>query len=169
MHQVEAYTSGGIVAGAVTGSGGPWDGALVGGRLRLEQAVLYPMGGGPPERRPRAEIGEDDLLLVAVDGVDVSVHAVWHPIVLDVGPYRVSGDLPAPPGFDPGRALTRPGGAFLSLRSVRVELIGRPHLGMVERPYLLVNRYAVERVAADLDLGFFFPGARPETPQGAPA
>jgi hypothetical protein len=63
------------------------------------------------------------------------------------------------PGFDPGRALTRPTGEFVLLRDVRLELIDRPDVGSVAMPHGFVNRYTVERVEADLMLGFFFPGA----------
>ena len=39
---------------------------------------------------------------------------------LDVGPYRVTGQMPTMPGFDPGRALARPTGEFVLLRDVRI-------------------------------------------------
>ena len=38
------------------------------------------------------------------------------------GPWRLEGDLPTMPGFDPGRALTRPSGEFVLLRDVRMSL-----------------------------------------------
>src|SRR6185295_19291107 len=100
---------------------------------------------------------------------DHNVHHMWHPILLEAGPFTVTGELPTQPGFDPGRALMRPTGTFLLLRDVHVELKDRPNTGVVDRPFALVNRYTIDRVAADLTLGFFFPGAVLETPEGRPA
>ena len=96
------------------------------------------------------------------------IHASWHPVELDVGPYRLTGELPTLPGFDPGRALSRPGGPFVLLRDVRLDLVGHPEGGSVERRHAFVNRYAVERVAADIELGFYFPGATFLTAGGRP-
>jgi hypothetical protein len=63
------------------------------------------------------------------------------------------------PGFDPGRALARPTGEFVLLRDVRIAL-GRDVDGpAVAQAAAVVNRYVVDRVTADLMLGFFFPGA----------
>jgi hypothetical protein len=63
------------------------------------------------------------------------------------------------PGFDPGRALARPTGEFVLLRDVRIAL-GRDADGpAVAQAAAVVNRYVVDRVTADLMLGFFFPGA----------
>ncbi len=168
-HIVEAYTAGGVVNGTVTQQGGLRDGLDDASALVLERAVWYPIDGGPAQRRGKTALAPDDIVAVATDETETPIHAVWHPIVLEAGPYRISGDLPTVPGFDPGRALTRPGGAFLALRGVRIELLGRPGLGMVERATALVNRYMVERVSADLILGFFFPGATLETLEGRPA
>jgi len=102
----------------------------------------------------------DDLVVVVGDDDHiVPVHAVWHAVHLQAGPYRIEGELPTMPGFDPGRALTRPTGEFVLLRDVRMELLERPELGVVAVGHALVNRYAVERVDADMMLAFFFPGA----------
>ncbi len=70
--------------------------------------------------------------------------------------------MPTLPGFDPGRALTRPSGEFVLLRDVSVGR--RTATGTATPPipvgrHALVNRYGVESVACDLMLGFFFPGA----------
>src|SRR5258705_8808455 len=63
------------------------------------------------------------------------------------------------PGSDPGRALARPTGEFVLLRDVRIAL-GRDADGpAVAQAAAVVNRYVVDRVTADLMLGFFFPGA----------
>ena len=63
------------------------------------------------------------------------------------------------PGFDPARALARPTGEFVLLDHVRLALATAPDGGSIEHPLAWVNRYVVERVESDLELGFFFPGA----------
>ena len=67
-----------------------------------------------------------DDIIVAVPDADPSipVHAVWHPIHLEAGPYLVDGEIPTMPGFDPGRALTRPAGSFVLLRDVSLRRDG---------------------------------------------
>ena len=78
------------------------------------------------------------------------------------------GEMPTMPGFDPGRALARPTGEFVFLRDARIGLVGTTRRGEASAARLLVNRYTVDRVAADLMLGFYFPGAvldGPRTPQ----
>lgn len=168
VQQIEAFTFGGVVSGAIAE---PWtlrDGLEAERPVEFDRATWYPIAGGAAERRGRVHLEPDDLLVLCSDTEDLPIHAAWHPVELDVGPYRIAGELPTMPGFDPGRALARPGGPFLLLRDVRVELLDRPDAGRVERPHAFVNRYAVERVAADIDLGFFFPGARFLTSTGRP-
>lgn len=168
--QVEAYTATGVATGIVSRPGGPRDGLDAFGLLVIDEGTWYPLDGGPPRPMAGARLAADDVLVVGLDeDPDVPVHAMWHQILLDAGPFRITGELPTQPGFDPGRALARPGGTFVMLRDVRIEIHDQPNLGAVNRPFGLVNRYAIDRVAADLTLGFFFPGARLETPQGAPA
>jgi len=166
--QIEAFTAGGIASGAVADSRALHDGLDAEQPLDLDAATWYPIAGGAPERRGRIHLGSDELLVVCSDEHDLPIHATWHAIELDVGPYRLTGELPTMPGFDPGRALARPGGPFVLLREVRVELLDRPDAGRDDRPHAVVNRYAVDRVAADIDLGFFFPGARFLTMAGRP-
>ena len=168
MQQYEAFTAGGIASGALEH---PW-------ALReeleseqpvdLDQATWYPIAGGAAERRGRIHLESDELLVMCADAQDLPIHAAWHAVELDLGPYRITGELPTMPGFDPGRALARPGGPFVLLKDVKVELLANPGAGRVERPHAFVNRYAVERVAADIDLGYFFPGAHFLTPAGLP-
>jgi hypothetical protein len=112
---------------------------------------------------------DDVLVAVADEELAMTVHASWHAIRLEVGPYVVEGELPTLPGFDPGRALTRPSGEFVALRDVRLSLIDRPAAAAQLGRHALVNRYGVERVTADLMLGFFFPGAAMDTPEATPA
>ena len=80
-------------------------------------------------------------------------------ITLDVGPYRVTATIATLPGFDPDRALARPGHTYIPLRDATIELLTRGDVEPARRPHLHVNRYAVEVVASSLMLGFFFPGA----------
>jgi hypothetical protein len=167
--QIEAFTVGGIVSGAVLQ---PWtlrEGPEPEQPVDFDAATWYPIAGGEAQRRSRVQVDSEDLLLLCADASDLPIHATWHRVELDVGPYRITGELPTMPGFDPGRALSRPGGPFILLRDVRVELVGNPDAGRVERPHAFVNRYAVESVAADIDLGFYFPGAHFLTEAGVPA
>lgn len=154
---IEAYTAAGALSGLIP----------LGGRLRdlLEAAVQLPIDrcrlrrlDGALEPPDDVVLAVDDLLLVVSDDTELPIHAVWHDVRLVVGPYRVEGRLPTQPGFDPARALARPTGSYVLVRDARVELRDRPGAA-VEHPHLLVNRYAVDEVAADLMLGFFFPGA----------
>ncbi len=165
---IEAYTADGPLSGLI-----PLEGRL---RDQLEARAELPIDRCRRQRldgrlEPTADLilPVDDLLLVVADRGDLPVHAVWHDVRLVVGPYRVEGQLPTQPGFDPARALARPTGTFVLLRDVRVELAGRPG-SAAEHPFLLVNRYAVDAVAADLMLGFYFPGAELESarPPGGP-
>ncbi|MGZ8502146.1 MAG: hypothetical protein ACXWW6_04760, partial [Candidatus Limnocylindrales bacterium] len=57
------------------------------------------------------------------------------------------------------RALARPTGEFVLLDHVRLSLASAPDGGSIEHPLAWVNRYVVESVESDLELGFFFPGA----------
>jgi hypothetical protein len=105
-------------------------------------------------------VAEDDILIAVADDPNViPVHAQWHDVAVDVGPYLVTGQMPTMPGFDPGRALARPTGEFVLLRDVRIALVGDADGPAVAHAAALVNRYVVDRVVADLMLGFFFPGA----------
>ncbi len=75
--------------------------------------------------RPAADMSipsDDVLIVVGDDDPSVPVHAQWHDIRLEVGPYTLEGEMPTLPGFDPGRALTRPTGEFVLLRDVSIGL-----------------------------------------------
>jgi hypothetical protein len=159
--RVEAYMVGGVLRGVV--ARGPHLRDVLEGvdAVDVERAVWSPLDGQPaaPAGEVRAVI--DDLVLaVSEEEIPGPVHAAWHPICLEAGPYTIHGDLATMPGFDPGRALTRPTGTFVLLSGVRIALTGRPEVGETAHRQALVNRYAVDSVDADLMLGFFFPGAR---------
>jgi hypothetical protein len=158
----EAYTSEGVRRGVVDGE------ARLGDIIELEREVrvtaghLAPLDGSaavadPPGGVP---IATDDLFVViAPADTPVIVHPAWHDVRLIAGPYLVTGRMPTMPGFDPARALARPTGSFVLLDHVKLALASDPDGPSIEHGLAWVNRYVVERVESDLELGFFFPGA----------
>jgi hypothetical protein len=165
--RVELYTADGIASGVVAGAS----------RFRehiesTESVIVHDVRWatlqGGSQNSERLAIQPDDII-VAVAGEEMHgpVHATWHPIRLEAGPYGIEGELATMPGFDPGRALTRPSGEFVVLRDVRISLLDRPDAGEASYHEALINRYAVDKVDAGLMLGFFFPGAHVE-PTGLP-
>ncbi|OGO58509.1 MAG: hypothetical protein A2Z32_03515 [Chloroflexi bacterium RBG_16_69_14] len=130
------------------------------GSLSLDRAAWQAIDEATARAAGSMTIPSDDVLIaVADDDPGIPVHAAWHHIHLESGPYTVEGELATMPGFDPGRALTRPSGEFLLLRDIRLSVRSRPEAGVAMGDHALINRYAVERIRADLMLGFFFPGA----------
>ena len=158
--RVEAYTAEGVATGVVSRPG-PLRELIEGSReLVVEESRWLPLDGSGERAAGELTLLVDDMMLVVADEPDgIPVHAQWHSIELDAGPYRVSGEMPTMPGFDPGRALARPTGEFVLLRDARIQLIAQPDAGEAASSQLFVNRYTVDRIAADLMLGFFFPGA----------
>ena len=159
--RVDAYTSGGMARGILARPGALRDALEEGGSLPLDRAAWQGLDDTASSAAGSFAIPSDDVLVaVADDDPGVPVHANWHHIELDSGPYTLEGQLATLPGFDPGRALTRPSGEFLMLRDIRLSVRERPEAGFATGDHALVNRYAVERIRADLMLGFFFPGAK---------
>lgn len=161
--QVDAYITAGVASGVLQRSGHLREVLEQDGELVLERVRWRPIGSLTAQPAGDVTIPIDDILVaVADDGPSIPVHATWHAIRLELGPYVIEGDMPTMPGFDPGRALTRPSGEFVQLRDVRLGRRDAPD-GAGELASLghhaLINRYVVERVEADLMLGFFFPGA----------
>jgi hypothetical protein len=158
--RVEIYGAAGVAIGVVARAGRLREVLESGPDLLIERAAWHPLDGSRPQPSGSLSIAEDDVFIAVADQVDdLPIHAQWHDIALDVGPYRVTGQIPTMPGFDPGRALARPTGEFVLLRAVRIALVGDVDGPAVAQPAAFVNRYVVDRVAADLMLGFFFPGA----------
>lgn len=160
--RVDAYMTGGMASGVLARAGTLRDVLEHDGVLALEQVRWQPLDG-PARPASATTIPIDDVLIaVADDEPMIPVHASWHSVRLEVGPYTVEGEMPTLPGFDPGRALTRPSGEFLLLKDVaiglRTNIASPPPLTPVGH-HALINRYGVESVACDLMLGFFFPGA----------
>ncbi|HEY3164349.1 MAG TPA: hypothetical protein VGJ71_08320 [Candidatus Limnocylindrales bacterium] len=158
--RVEIYGASGVASGVVAREGHLREILESGVDLLVEGAAWHPLDGSPPRPSPTLRIADDDVMLAVSEEVsDIPVHAQWHDLSLDVGPYRVTGQMPTMPGFDPGRALARPTGEFVLLRDIRIALVGDADGPAVAHPAALVNRYVVDRVASDMLLGFFFPGA----------
>jgi hypothetical protein len=128
--------------------------------LAIDEARWYPLDGSVPSHRGDTTIPPDDILIVVTPEPELRVHMAHYAVTLDVGPYRVAGQLATHPGFDPARSIARPSSTFVALSDATIELIDQAGAGLVQRPYLHVNRYAVERVTSSLMLGHFFPGAR---------
>lgn len=158
--QVDVYIAGGVASGLLTQAAHLRD--VLEGQRTLELERVAWRGLGDPAPRPVGTIPfpvDDILVAVARDDPSLPVHATWHAIRLEMGPYVVHGELPTLPGFDPGRALTRPSGEFVMLRDVGLALVAGTGEPTPIGSEALVNRYGVDRVTADLMLGFFFPGA----------
>ena len=169
---VEAYTEGGVVRGTLAVGTHVRDVLEAGSPVEIV-GVTVSSPGLTATSEAKVVLETDDVLLAAepLDAVG-PVHAMWHPLHLVVGPYLVDGEMATMPGFDPARALARPTGTFVLLRDAHVRLAAAPEDAVGVHQALLVHRYAVERVEADLMLGFFFPGAEvaiDETLAGAPA
>lgn len=165
--RVEAYLSRGMVSGLLA-SPGPLRETLDGdAELALEGVDWQDFDEPVAQPAGSMTLAADDVLVaVADEDVGGPVHSVWHHVRLESGPYTVEGELPTMPGFDPGRALTRPSGDFIMLRDIRLTLREHPEAGATTGDHALVNRYAVERIQAELMLGFFFPGATVDAVDG---
>lgn len=158
--RVEIYGADGIAVGQVLRSGHLREILEAGTELVVDDAAWHAIDGSPPRSVGRLTVDDDDILLAVADEIeDGPVHAQWHDVSLDVGPYRLTGQMPTMPGFDPGRALARPTGEFVLLRDVQIALVADEDGDSVGHRAVLVNRYVVDRVRADMMLGFFFPGA----------
>jgi hypothetical protein len=162
--ELQAYTTEGLLTGRVVADGRLIDLLTSFGSVVVENAALTPFDG--PTRRSDGWLTvevEELLAVVAPVETVVPFHAVWHQLAVDVGPYRVRGELPSLPGFDPARALARPSGMFIMLGHSIVEARDSGKTGSVNpHGYLWLNRYAVDAVSSDLELSFFFPGATSE-------
>jgi hypothetical protein len=158
--RVEVYTIGGMASGVLANPGTLHEALSADGELRLDRTAWQALDDAAPRSTGSLTFATDDILFAVADDAPGSrVHAAWHHVLLDAGPYLLEGELATMPGFDPGRSLTRPSGEFVLLRDVRLSIRDRPEAGVSMGDHALVNRYAVERIRADLMLGFFFPGA----------
>lgn len=157
--QVDAYTVGGKATGVVARPGHLREVLEQTGELALTGVRWRPLDGSVDQPADDLTIAIDDVLVAVTDDESaIPVHASWHALRIEVGPYAMEGELPTLPGYDPDRALARPNGEFVLLRDPRLGRIGGDTLVSIGKQ-ALVNRYSVERVEADIMLGFFFPGA----------
>jgi hypothetical protein len=157
--QVDAYTVGGKATGIVARPGHLREVLEQTGELALTGVRWLSLDASTDEPAGDLTIPIDDVLVAVTDDESaIPVHASWHALRIEVGPYAMEGELPTLPGYDPDRALARPNGEFVLLRDPRLGRLGGDSLVPIGRQ-ALVNRYSVERVEADIMLGFFFPGA----------
>ena len=174
---VDAYTVGGKASGTLTSPGHLREVLEETGELALHDVRWQPLDAATASSAGDVTIAIDDVLVAVADGESaIPVHASWHALRIEVGPYVVEGELPTLPGYDPDRALARPNGEFVLLREPRLGRLGEGTVPIGREA--LVNRYSVEKVDADIMLGFFFPGAalpdmsehgaRPSAPSGGP-
>lgn len=167
--RVDAYTAEGIATGSVERPGALRDTLETSTSLTLVRASWQAMGSPSGPVQSEMTLPIDDVLIVTSDDDPfIAVHAAWHAVRLELGPYVLTGELPTLPGFDPGRALTRPSGEFIMLRDVCLGFLAVPEQ-TIDVQHALVNRYGVDRVDADLMLGFYFPGAAMEMPAAGEA
>jgi hypothetical protein len=159
--RVAIYIAEGVATGVLAASGHLRDVLEAGEPLVVDRATWRPWGASADQPAGELRLAPDDILIaVGDDDPTIPVHAAWHQIRLEAGPYVVEGELPTLPGYDPGRALARPTGEFVLLRDVRLGAVESGGATMVQAgSHAHVNRYGVDRVSADLMLGFFFPGA----------
>ena len=163
----EIYTPLGVLAGTCDVTPVTADGPDLVDSLNVAETSWYPLDGGEPERQPRATVTPDDMLVVVTPAPELFVHLTRYSIAVEVGPYRVTGSLLTHPGFDPEKSIARPGGSFIPLTEVTIELVNHPEAGSAERAHVHVNRYAVDRVTSQIMLGHYFPGAQFEARQPA--
>jgi hypothetical protein len=165
---LEAFLGESYLAGSFPGSHAECRARLdAGSVVDLDEVTLVALAeldAGNAERSPTGSVGSDDIMIIALprDPETPHVHKVHFPVRLTVGPYVVSGELTMFPGFDPARALTRPTSDFIDIHDAVVH-IATP-TGEIDQPYdqVAVNRFAVERIASEIDMTFWFPGAEQE-------
>ncbi len=168
MSEVEIFEPTGVLAGETQRVPLTNSGPNLTSPLAVEEGRWFPLDGAAPTHVGDTSVPPDDILLIVTPEPELKVHMAWYPVTLEVGPYRVSGQLATHPGFDPARSLARPAGIFIALSEATVELADREGADSATRTYLHVNRYAVERVTSSLMLGYFFPGARLVTQESTP-
>jgi len=167
----EAYTAEGIRHGTIA------EDDRLGSRLgdllesleqvQVEAGRLACLDGTESVHEGATHLAVDDfLVVVAPTELAGPAHSVWHDVRIHTGPYVIEARLPTLPGFDPARALARPSGSFVLLGEVHIGLGGHLDDGVDIHPLAWVNRYAVDRIESDLELGFFFPGAESVVARG---
>ncbi len=162
--RVEVYTIGGMASGVLARPGTLREALATEPELHLERAAWQAIGDAVPRSAGSLTFATDDILFAVADEEPSGPDARSPGTTCCSTPGRIvlEGELATMPGFDPGRSLTRPSGEWVLLRDVRLSVRGHPEAGVAMGDHALVNRYGVERIRADLMLGFFFPGAAVE-------
>src|SRR5690349_2532638 len=125
MADIEIYTPTGVLAGVAARAPLRNDGPDLESGFAMGDVRWYPIDGSSPTQRGEVWLQADEILLVVTEDQEIGVHMNWHDICVDVGPYRVSGSIATMPGFDPDKALARPGSTYVPLRDATIELVGR--------------------------------------------
>jgi len=165
---VEAFLAEAYLAGTFAGTSAEVHKLLdAGSVIELRDVALVTLdhlADGTAERAPAGSVATDEILFMAIppDPDAPLIHHVYYTVKLSLGPYEVLGEMAIFPGFDPGRALTRPASDFIDLQNAEVT-IATPS-GAIEHTFglLSVNRFAAERVVCEVDVTFWFPGAEQE-------
>jgi len=165
MAKVEIFTPTGVLSGLTAGVPLSTTGPDLTTAIRVREGSWFPLDGGPAQQRRESQVAPDDILVMVAAQPALLVHMNWFSVTLDLGPYRVTGELATHPGFIPEQSLARPGSTFVPLRDARIELVDQAGSGAADRAHVHVNRYAVERVVSSLMLGHYFPGANLLTPE----
>ena len=165
MAEVEIFTPTGVLAGLTAGVPLSTNGPNLTSALNVREGRWFALDGSRTEPLRESQVAPDDILILVAAQPAVLVHMTWYSVTLDLGPYRVTGELATHPGFVPEQSLARPGSTFVPLRDARIELVDEAGVGAADRAHIHVNRYAVERVVSSLMLGHYFPGANLLTPE----
>lgn len=165
MAEVEIFTPTGVLAGLTAGVPLSTNGPDLTSALNVREGRWFALDGSSTEPLRESQVAPDDILILVAAQPAVLVHMTWYSVTLDLGPYRVTGELATHPGFVPEQSLARPGSTFVPLRDARIELVDEAGAGAADRAHIHVNRYAVERVVSSLMLGHYFPGASLLTPE----
>ena len=165
MAEVEIFTPTGVLAGLTAGVPLSTNGPDLASALNVREGRWFALDGSHTEPLRESQVAPDDILILVAAQPALLVHMTWYSVTLDLGPYRVTGELATHPGFVPEQSLARPGSTFVPLRDARIELVDEAGAGAADRAHIHVNRYAVERVVSSLMLGHYFPGASLLTPE----
>jgi len=165
---LEAFLADAYLAGTFAGTHAELHDLLAAGSvLELRDVTLVALdqlADGTPPAALAGSLAPDEILFAALppDPEAPLIHRVYYTVKLGLGPYEVVGEMALVPGFDPGRALTRPASDFIDLRDTEVRIATAS--GGLEHTFelLSVNRFAVERVECEIDVTFWFPGAEQE-------